>query len=53
MEDKQMPLRPLFAVHCCECDDRIGDTSCEITATIPTLCMPCIQREAFEREAAS
>ena len=30
-----------FEVHCEECGDSIGFTSCEITATSMTLCWPC------------
>jgi len=31
----------ILAVRCCECDERIGETTCAVTASSPTLCPPC------------
>ena len=34
-------MTPPFSVYCCECNDLIGTTDCEITATSPCHCESC------------
>lgn len=39
------------AIYCCECADLVGSSSCEITATSPTMCEACHDSHLDEVEA--
>ena len=36
-------MTPTYPVHCCDCEEYIAETTCEITASSPyTFCQSCL-----------